>query len=112
MEVEEADEGILALVVPPVGDVTLNRKVIRDIQSIRLANYKHCSMSKDYCSKIIYASTTIFQISGAKGGSNFHGEIRPPPQKKQKKNKKKQKNKKNNMGAMREPQLFHFNSIL
>ena len=27
MEVDEADEGRLALVVPPVGDVTLNRKV-------------------------------------------------------------------------------------
>ena len=26
MEVDEADEGRLALVVPPVGDVTLNRK--------------------------------------------------------------------------------------
>ena len=32
MEVEEADEGILAPVVPPVGDVTLTRKVIKDIK--------------------------------------------------------------------------------
>ena len=45
-------------------------------------------MSKDYCSKIIYASTAIFQISGAKGGSNFHGKISPPPSKKKNKNKK------------------------
>ena len=45
-------------------------------------------MSKDYCSKIIYASTAIFQISGATGGSNFHGEISPPPSKKKNKNKK------------------------
>ena len=32
IEVEEADEGILAPVVPPVGDVTLTRKVIKDIK--------------------------------------------------------------------------------
>ena len=34
MEVEETDEGILALVVPPVGDVALNRKMIQDIKEL------------------------------------------------------------------------------
>ena len=83
MEVEEADEGILALVVPPVGDVTLNRKVIRDIKELPQQNvlkYKIELRKLAGVTKLRVTHTAVKNLSvlSQHFWSNFQGETGTP----------------------------------